>query len=64
MDLETFRQQVSDELNRRYGLTWADACGDREPLERALADGEEPPEFVERFGQKYDLTPVSNARDW
>jgi hypothetical protein len=64
MKLETFEQQVSAEMERLYGLSWAMACGDREPLERALEDGEEPGEFVERFAEKYDLIPLSKARGW
>jgi len=48
---------VSSELLKEYALTWADACGDQEVLERAFDDQLTVREFVNWFAQKYGLTP-------
>ncbi|SOD04092.1 hypothetical protein SAMN05216486_1239 [bacterium JGI 053] len=64
MTLEYFRQQVSNEMKRLYGLSWEMASGDREPLERAIAHDETPSEFVERFAEKYDLISLSEFSGW
>lgn len=56
-----YRQDVSDEMLKVYGITWSDACGDLEPLLQARKDGKSPEDFVAWFGNKYDLTP---KKDW
>jgi hypothetical protein len=57
---ESYERAVSDAMLKLYGLTWADACGDTEPLTRAQADGWTPEQFVQWFGEKYDLEPRSS----
>jgi hypothetical protein len=59
--LASYEAQVSDEMRREYGLTWADACGDVEPLSQALADGLRPADFVRQFAERYELDPVRQA---
>lgn len=58
-ELEQYRAVVSRLMQAKYGVTWADACGDLEPLEQALADRELPEDFVERYATKYDLDPIT-----
>ena len=60
-DLRTFESRVSAEMAVRFGLSWADACGDREPLEMAMSDGQSPEEFVSWFAEKYGLAPVQTT---
>lgn len=57
----SYREAVSIEMVRVYGITWDDACGDDEPLVRAEDDGDSPAEFVKWWGERYELTPV---KDW
>lgn len=57
-DLTQYRDAVSAEMERQYGITWHDASGDMEPLERAIARGDTPEDFVSWWGEKYDLEPV------
>lgn len=59
MEIKEYTEEVSKEMERVYGITWADACGDKEPLEQALQDGVIPELFVEWWGEKYDLTRKS-----
>lgn len=59
MDIEDFEREVSRIMTRDYGISWADACGDREPLQSAMAAGETPEEFVHWWAIKYDLTHKS-----
>ena len=56
---ERYCEQVSAEMQRVYGISWNDASGDSEPLERAQEAGQSPADFVDWFGTKYDLIPVS-----
>jgi hypothetical protein len=56
--LDAYQVAVSAELLREYGLTWQDACGDMEPLLRAIADGLRPADFVQDFAERYELEPV------
>lgn len=58
MTLDEFRYAVSRRMLTVYGIDWADACGDDEPLLRALDGDETPEEFVDWFGRKYDLDPL------
>lgn len=53
-----FRQQVDQEMLRLFGISWADACGDAEPLERAIDRGSSPREFALWWGDRYDLERV------
>ena len=59
---ERYESAVSRAMLARYGITWADAAGDREPLERALEMSESPEAFVRWWGEKYDLAPVAESR--
>jgi hypothetical protein len=40
---------------RHFCSSWADLCGEDEPLRNAYVSAETPMQFVERFGEKYDL---------
>lgn len=62
MSIDEYRTEVSRLLERDYCLTWADACGDDEPLMRARDDGESPEEFVAWLGRKYDLDRAEDLR--
>jgi hypothetical protein len=59
----SYEAEVSAELVREYGLTWADACGDVDPLSRALADGLRPADFVSQFAERYGLEPARPRGD-
>lgn len=57
-----YEQCVTQEMVLEYGITWADACGDFGPLVAAIEAGQSPAEFVQRWGEKYDLIPKSEWR--
>jgi hypothetical protein len=59
--LDEYEARVSAIMAKRYGLTWDDASGDHEPLERALDDEQAPDEFVEWFAEKYGLERIERA---
>jgi hypothetical protein len=54
-----YREAVSGEMFRVYGISWEEASGDTEPLERAQVAGQSPADFVDWFGRKFDLIPKS-----
>lgn len=58
MTAKQFLARVDRFLVKRYGITWADACGDPEPIERALAEGESPEDWAEAWAIKADLEPI------
>jgi hypothetical protein len=60
-EFDRYEAAVSEAMLKEYGVTWRDACGDREPLERAMAEGLSPEAFVRYFGERYDLIPM---REW
>ena len=60
-NLTQFEAEVSEHMLRRYGITWADAAGDPEPLLDALADDESAEAFVSRWGEKYGLHQRPNT---
>lgn len=55
--LQEYERAVTFHMLQEYGITWRDACGEARPLEAAIEDGESPEDFVQRFGEKYDLLP-------
>jgi hypothetical protein len=55
MTFDAFAAAVSALLVARYQVTWADACGESEPLRAAFEEGEAPERFVERWAGKYGL---------
>lgn len=57
--LQDYERAVTFHMLEEYGITWRDACGDAWPLEAAIARGESPEDFVQWFGEKYDLIPRS-----
>lgn len=57
--LMKYGEQVSSEFMRTYGISWADASGDSEPLEAAMRTVQSPAEFVQWWGEKYGLVPVA-----
>lgn len=56
--LAKFKAGVDKYFKSIYGLTWADACGDEEPLLAALKELTKPKEFVLEWGERYDLDPI------
>jgi hypothetical protein len=54
-----YRAAVSEAMQRTFGISWHEASGDQEPLDRAQAGGQSPQEFVDWWGEKYDLEPVA-----
>ena len=56
--LTAFHDDVNDQLLKRYGISWQDACGDPRPLRSAIEDGLAPEEFVVEFARKYGLVPA------
>lgn len=64
MHVQEFEQLVTEEMVRLFGISWEDAGGGHEPLEQAIAAGESPAEFVEWYGEKYDLISRSEWEGW
>lgn len=62
MTLTEFRAQVDAYMKPPFAIDWADACGESGPLQRAIADGVSPHEFVETWCEKYDLKPIRHAQ--
>lgn len=58
MPYDNWKAEVNDLFVSRYGASWADLCGDEEPLSNAYDGNESPSEFVEWWAAKYDLDPV------
>lgn len=56
-----YRAEVDEEMLALYGIDWTDACGDSEPLERAMDDGQDALDFVLEWGARYELT---NVQGW
>lgn len=56
--ISDYEATVSAAMQRTYGISWRDACGDARPLQNALDDGLSPEEFVEWWGERYDLSPL------
>ena len=50
-----YREAVSAEMQRVYGISWQEASGDSESLEQAQVAGQSPADFVDWWGRKYDL---------
>ncbi len=59
MTLDEFRYDVSKQMLTVYGIDWDDTCGDEAPLISAIEDGWSAEEFIDWFGRKYDLDPLS-----
>lgn len=59
---DLYLADVSRLMLARYGLDWADACGDVEPVERAWRDGEAADAFVEWWAGKYGLVASDSWR--
>jgi hypothetical protein len=55
-----FEAQVSAAMLKHFGITWNDASGEVQLLEKARAEGRSPDEFVTWFGERYDLNPVQS----
>jgi len=55
-----YKRKVDVHFKEIYGSTWDDLCGEEEPLADAIDEGEDPKEFVLRFGEKYDLDKLSD----
>jgi len=56
MKYETWKGEVDALFKSKTGCTWADLCGDEEPLSTGYQSGETPAEFVSFYVEKYDLT--------
>ena len=59
MTFEEWKAAFEAELMRRAGLTWADACGDPEPLQSYFDDKTTPVDAVVHFIEKYDLIDMT-----
>lgn len=57
-DFDKYREVVSEHLKRFYYITWDDACGDEEPIRRAIECKETPTDFAEWWALKYDLLSI------
>lgn len=57
-----WRQAVDQALQSTYNLTIADAGISDEELQLRWQDRDEPQEYVDWFGEHYDLIPVSEVR--
>lgn len=55
---EDWKQEVDQLFISHYGASWADLCGDDEPLRNAYEGNESPSDFVEWWADKYNLDPV------
>jgi hypothetical protein len=58
---DNWREQVDRIFLKEYGIDLEDAGADDESLIKAFDDDETPKEFVEWFGNKYDLDPISGG---
>lgn len=54
---ESYLNAVDAELTRIYGITVMDAGIEFDEIAGAQEAGETPAEYVQWFGEKYDLTP-------
>lgn len=52
---EEYKQSVDSHCLKHLGTSWADLCGDEEPLKSAFDDGESPSSFVHGWAKRYDL---------
>ena len=55
---ERFTSHANAAMRSRYAITLHDAGADSGDITRAMLAGDTPAEFVEWWGQKYDLTAV------
>lgn len=55
MTFDEWAEQVDLLCRAELACSWADLCGDREPLESGFDVGQTPREFVHWFAEKYDL---------
>ena len=53
---EDWKAEVDAICKKRLGAGWDDLCGDLEPLQNRYAAGDTPREFVDWWGEKYELT--------
>lgn len=53
-----FISEIDKLFMARVGCTWADLCGDREPIVAALEQDKTPLEFVDWYIVKYDLQEI------
>lgn len=60
MTFEEFKADVDRLMKASYGIDWHDACGDPDPIERAIENGESPEEFVDWWAEKTGLTTISH----
>ena len=55
MTFDEWTQNVDLLCRAHLACTWADLCGDMEPLKAGFDSGQTPLEFVHWFADKYDL---------
>ena len=56
--VKDYQAKVDAIMKKKYGITWADACGEEEPLRRAITNKVPAQQFVDDYGEKYDLIPL------
>jgi hypothetical protein len=57
MLFEKWKKEADEEMSELWGINWAEACGDEEPLKSGYNSGQSPREFAVWWGDKYDLDP-------
>lgn len=62
MTFDEWAQAVDVLCLRHFCCSWDDLCGDLGPLECAYVSAETPMQFVEWFGEKFDLTRADHLR--
>jgi len=60
MDFAEFRRQVDVVMYYTYLIDWNDACGDDDFLKQIYEEDQTPAQFVEWWGEKYDLDKANS----
>jgi hypothetical protein len=56
--LEEWKAEVDRLLDEETGCSWADLCGDEEPLKTSYLAGETPQQFVNMYCEKNGLWDI------
>lgn len=64
MTVEEFIDELNPYMQEKYFLTWEEAAGDREPIERAIQNGMSPREFADWYAEKYGLDSSDSYGGW
>ncbi len=58
LSIKAWRKEVDRLLSEQTGCTWADLCGDEEPVKASYLAGETPQQFVSAYVEKNDLWDI------